>query len=126
MNTYSWIPQRTYTSANVLSTAEFRQQAVTALPRRESLQVAGKLAPGWTMTRALNIIVEPAEDGSFIVSDDVLLVYGHGPNMKSALQDYQTSLIEYYEIIERSAKDHAPSASLLQLVKKYIARDESE
>jgi hypothetical protein len=49
------------------------------------------------------IRVEHAE-GEFVVSDDVLLMYGHGQSLNEALEDYGATLLDYYELlIEREA-----------------------
>lgn len=42
----------------------------------------------------------------YIVSDNVFLVYGHGETIHAALTDYATSLLEYYDILQKHSKEN--------------------
>jgi hypothetical protein len=38
-------------------------------------------------------------EGEFVVSDDLLLMYGHGQSLDEALEDYGATLLDYYELL---------------------------
>jgi hypothetical protein len=48
-----------------------------------------------------SLAIEQDEDGTWIVSDDVLLVYGDGATIIEAIHDYATSLGEWLWLVER-------------------------
>jgi hypothetical protein len=91
-------------------------------PIKETQLLAGEIAPGWSIRNPLTIHVEPDEDGSFIVTDDELALYGVGASKEAAIADYAVSLVEYYEIVEAAATDHPPSIALLNRLGRYITR----
>lgn len=60
----------------------------------------GQIAPGWWLVQPLSVTIEHGGDGTYIVSDDLFLVYGVGDSLLEAMQDYVVSLIEYYQLLE--------------------------
>jgi hypothetical protein len=46
----------------------------------------------------------------YIVSDNVFLVYGQGETIHIAMADYATSLLEYYEILQKHGKANDANA----------------
>lgn len=55
------------------------------------------------------------------MSDALFSVYGDGDTEASARQDYVTSLIEYYQLIEGRAHDVFTQA-LFQKLQRYLRR----
>ena|ERR1700690_4597234 len=51
----------------------------------------------------IRINIELDEDNTFVVSDDIFLVYGNGNNELDAINDYVSSLIEFYKLLEKNA-----------------------
>lgn len=52
----------------------------------------------------LRIVVErDGLDGPFCVTDNKTLVYGDGPTVPAAIQDYATCLLEYADILAEAA-----------------------
>ena len=39
------------------------------------------------------------EDQEYIVGDRLFVMYGHGPSLNAALEDYSATLLEYYDIL---------------------------
>jgi hypothetical protein len=53
----------------------------------------------------VTLLFERDDDGTYIVSDDVTVVYGVGDTPQAALGDYAVSMSEYFEILaEYNAK----------------------
>ncbi len=46
--------------------------------------------------------VRREEDGSYLVSEDQFNLYGTGPTLAGAIQDYQDMLIEHYQDLAAS------------------------
>jgi hypothetical protein len=65
-------------------------------------QLWGPVAPGWRIEHPLELAVERDDDGSFIVSDELFFLYGHGRSWDDARQDYVSVLLEYRELMGRS------------------------
>lgn len=65
---------------------------------------AGPIAPGWELAQFLPVELERDEDGTYIASDAMLLIYGSGESWREALEDYISALIEYYQLVEEGAE----------------------
>jgi len=105
----------TWHSASVLSAPWGQTTRYTTLE--------GDIGPGWKLIRPLPIKIEQDEDGYYVVSDDLFLVYGEAATLEEAEQDYIVSLRDYYQIIAtRAAEGHAPTQKLLQQLETYLQR----
>ncbi len=82
------------------------------------LFLKGNIAPGWEMREQFPIVMEQDEDKSFIVSDSLFAVYGVADTQQDAIDDFVTSLIEYYEIL--AAHTDPPSQAQLQQLRFYV------
>jgi hypothetical protein len=69
-------------------------------------------------------MIEQDDDGSYIASDDLFAVYGTGDTASNAWQDYVVSLMDYYELVYRQAKDNAATCALLLHLQNYIHRND--
>lgn len=56
-------------------------------------------APDWQLVEPLQIVHEQDEDGCYVVSDGISVVYGVGDTLFEAQQDYLVSLIEYCQLL---------------------------
>jgi hypothetical protein len=69
----------------------------------------------------LLVRLEKNEDGSFVVSDEVFVVYGVGDTEREALQDYLVSLVDYYELLaERAIEDDPETQALFLRLQSYF------
>lgn len=84
--------------------------------------LSGVVAPGWVIRRPMKIWIERDEAGDYVATHEQLSIYGEGKDWSAAIDDYVSSLIEYYELIEREARDHQPSAYYLRRIQHYIAK----
>jgi hypothetical protein len=82
----------------------------------------GKIASNWEVTKPLLVKIEQEEDGSYLVSEDVFAVYGVGETSYSALQDYITSLIEYYNLLSVRAEKNVPTQTLFRCLQHYLRK----
>lgn len=80
----------------------------------------GQISNDLFITQPFQINFERDDDGTHVVSDDLFLVYGSGDNQNSALQDYVSSLIEFYEILKKSAPANKFDKGQLTILEKYI------
>ncbi len=97
--------------------------AVTA-PQKEMRFLAGDVLHGWRMVQSLPVSIQWEPDGSFMVSDDVFLVYGVGDTRDAALHDYSVVLTEYYELVEAGAHYNPHYQAELQTLHIYIQRQD--
>lgn len=67
----------------------------------------GEIAEGWVACELLEISIEKDEVGFYVASDNVFDVYGEGETRDQAIEDYITSLIDYYELLEHDVKEGA-------------------
>ena len=105
-------------------TVDSRRLSPTDQRRLPLAALRGRFAPqGVTFLQPLNVFVEQEEaDGTFIISDDVFLVFGEGETLEAALRDYLVSLVEDYQLILKHAF-HKPNAPLIGLYQRYIQLD---
>ena len=77
------------------------------------------IAPGWQMCQILWLNIE-IEGDTFIVSDDLFAVYGTGETSEQALQDYITSIIEYYRLLKGRAERNTETRKLFNYLRSYL------
>lgn len=84
----------------------------------------GVISPGWEIVRPITLFLEmdqdDDEDDTFIVSDDVFGRYGAGDTIRAARDDYVDTLIGYYQIIERQAREYPANVPILNRLREYI------
>jgi len=78
-------------------------RVVSQLPRLQA-NFFGNITPEWIFVRPFPVYFELDEDRTYIVSDEIFLVYGNGENRSEAIDDYISSLIEFYKILEEGSK----------------------
>lgn len=61
------------------------------------------------------------DDDYYIVSDDVFLVYGDGDTREAAMQDYLSSLIEFYEIVKDKSETNVFEHKVFELLQSLIS-----
>ena len=96
------------------------QADVSGVSSALSSYLFGRIAEGWELVQLLPVSSE--WDGDlYIMSDALFSVYGDGDTNAAAQQDYVTSLIEYYQLLEDRA-DNVFTRALLQKLKRYLRR----
>lgn len=65
----------------------------------------GEISKELIVVQWLLLNIEQDEDQSYVVSDEIFLVYGSGNNQSDAIKDYIASLIEFYNILKASKTD---------------------
>ncbi len=89
--------------------------------QHQLVELRGEIVPGWTLIKPLPIEVERDEDNSYIVSDNIFMVYGEGERPEDAQKDYIKSLIEYYSIVkEQAVADSHATQQLLRHLGSYL------
>jgi len=78
------------------------------------------LAPGWLAHRDLPLKLRRDLGGSWIVAEDVFLVYGVGETPEEALRDYLASLVEYYHLVETGAQQDEHDKRELDRLRGYL------
>lgn len=87
------------------------------------IYLMGPLLPGWSVEQPLAIDVQIDEDGSFVVSDDVFLMYGVGATLEEAQHDHAVALIEYYTLTRDDALRNGPTRSMFRYLQRYLRPD---
>ena len=94
---------------------------ISGLFTDEPFCLEGLIAPHWELVRPLEVRLEADEEGSFVVSDDLFLVYGEGATRLDAIKDYMESLIDYYQLMEvRAVKADAPTQAAFRKLQAYL------
>jgi hypothetical protein len=86
-------------------------------PKPREVYLIGKLEPGWKITKPLLLTIDEDPNGIYI-SDSEFHVYGYGKTKSEALEDYDKSLIEYYQIL--TGKDDVPTQALLSRLQSFL------
>jgi hypothetical protein len=90
------------------------------------LDLVGELAAGWQLVQSLQVILEQDTDGSFLVSDDVFLVYGVGDTAAEALHDYYVSLMEYYEFLSTRLESNPHNQNPFRHLRLYLRKTDRD
>lgn len=98
---------------NVARASTYRVRGLTVFP--------GNLREGWQLITPLELTLD-IEDGNYILSDDVFLVYGVGATIGEAFEDYILSLIELCQLTEASAEQNPHDRPLLARLRRYLKR----
>ena len=81
--------------------------------------LSGRVSPRVYFKEPLEININN-EDGYYIVSDAIFLVYGEGKTIQTAMDDYVSSLVEFYEIVKDESLNNKFEAGQLKLLDLYI------
>jgi hypothetical protein len=110
-------------TVRVRETVRVRDQYVSLL-QSQSIQpyLFGQIAPDWQIVQPMPIDIEKDEDGSYIVSDALFLVFGVGDTKDMALQDYISSLIEYYDLVLEGTESNSLDLDQSMHLKTYIQK----
>lgn len=85
------------------------------------LKISGEIANGWEIIRPLLTTLEQDEDGFFVLSEDLFLMYGEGKTTIEAKEDYIEALIDYYQLIDSRAREgDSFSQTILQNLQQYL------
>ena len=88
--------------------------------------LVGKISDDLVVIQFLPLTIEQDDNESYIVSDDMFLVYGDGGTRADALKDYEGSLAKYFQIVEKSAETNKFDKALLGQLQSYIQRRGSD
>jgi hypothetical protein len=78
---------------------------------------------GWKLVRPVKLTIEVDEDGTHIASDEEFAQYGEGSSIDRAIDDYVSSLLEYYEVLEARATNHKATAELLRRLRSVVTKN---
>ena len=101
---------------------DIRVRTASASPGPQMLALLGRIGRDWWIWQPLVVTAERDTDGRYVVSDDRFLVYGAGATGADALDDYITSLTEYYALVEAGARENPYDCAELQRLSAVIVR----
>jgi hypothetical protein len=104
---------------SVLRTIQF-EHAIASPLGRESFNLQGPLNEHWLIVQPLPVNIERESAGWIILSDDIFLVYGDGPTIEAAWEDYRSSLAEYCEMVRGDAPRRWENMQQYQHLLNYI------
>lgn len=87
--------------------------------------VYGEIIEGWEIQKLLDITIELDEEGYYIASENKFNVYGEGKTRDEAIEDYVTSLADFYELLEHDVYERGANIStknLFSFLQEYIRR----
>jgi hypothetical protein len=87
----------------------------------------GEISPDWKFIEPFTVNIVLDEDGSYVISDDIFLNYGCGDNISNAINDFISSLKEFYMILQEGARtnpfDQVQFSHLQKYLQFNVARD---
>lgn len=89
-------------------------------PSSYDIYLYGRISENLEIISPLQVTMEQQEDTSFVVADDIFLVYGTGDQRESAMKEYANSLWEYYALVSASAESDPFDRLLLEKLNQYI------
>jgi len=100
----------------------FRNARVAPAPKFPPVTtyLVGNISSEFVVIQPLPINIEQDDSQSYVVSDDIFLVYGDGSNRLDAIEDYANSLIEFYSLVEKNATNNQFDEKLFLRLKTYI------
>ena len=111
-------------SATAARTAASSRYARAVLARTSTVsfpsQVAlvGEISDQFRLVHPIAVNIEHDDEGKIIVSDDVFHMYGEGVTRQLALEDYVSSLAEYYDLLK--SQEDASSVDLFLYLQSYL------
>ncbi|MCZ7569917.1 MAG: hypothetical protein M5U01_15220 [Ardenticatenaceae bacterium] len=113
-----WLPRNPRWAEQVSSPAPWPESELSV---SQTVLLPGPIAPGWNLVQLLAVALEQDDDGYYIASDDLFVVYGEGETQTDALQDYIVSLIEYYQLLAaEAAPDNPPVLAQFHHLRRYL------
>lgn len=82
--------------------------------------LVGRIHPDLFIVEPLQINIEQEEDETYVVSDDLFLIYGSGKDQADAMKDYVLSLVEFYQLVEKNASSNPFDKKLLTHLQTHI------
>jgi len=94
--------------------------------RRSLIQQAENYVAALDRAIARHLAPTVDRDGdNYLVTDEVIPLYGVGPTVEEAMEDYRSALVEYYETLEESADRLAERLrEQLELLRQVFAPQE--
>lgn len=111
-------------SATATRTAASSRYARTVLARTSTVnfpsQIAlvGEISERFRLVHPIAVNIEHDDAGKIVVSDDVFYMYGEGVTRQLAVEDYVSSLAEYYDLLK--SQEDAPSIDLFLYLQRYL------
>lgn len=119
VNTFAFRP------AFGLSPASQRVKVPVASASSVSIQhvdLVGAILPDFRVRHTFPVSLVRDDDGSYIASDPVFLVYGTGSTPFEAIDDFVVALKEYYDIVAEQAADNPEDSKLLAQLNVHFQR----
>lgn len=80
----------------------------------------GPIAQDWILVQPLELTIEQEEDESYLVSEDIFLLYGTGNTLAEALFDYSNALIEYHQLLAQRGEANPLDLPILDRVRFFL------
>lgn len=74
----------------------------------------------WEILQPLTLQIEMDEDGTIILSDDVLNTHGDGDTPEAAMAMWWESVTTYYRLLMEGAHENNANARQLEYIQQYI------
>jgi len=100
--------------------ARSRRAQTTQVSSDIQAYLIGQISDDLAVIQPIQINIERDEDQTYVVSDDLFLVYGNGEVQAKAIHDYVASLIEFYRILEKSAATNKFDQEQFANIQAYI------
>lgn len=82
--------------------------------------ITGYIRPSWLLIKPLLGITERDQAGFYLISNEPLGLYAVGINQKEAFEDFKTSVVNNYQLLEASAGNDSDLQALLWEYQQYL------
>lgn len=98
------------------------RQNIFPIPKVNFVQIylVGEIPGNLVVLQPLQVNIEQDEDGAYVASDDLFLVYGDGDDRYSAIKDYALSLVEFYRLLEKGSATNIFDKKLFDYLQTYL------
>ena len=87
-----------------------------SLSAMTTTELSGRISGTLVWTKPMRVVIEQAENGDYIISDDVLLVWGTGHAQEEAIEDYLRSIAEFYTLTMADDEQGLPKETVKHLI----------
>ncbi len=77
---------------------------------------------GRELVEPVSVTVSPAERGTIVVEERTTGIFGSGPRLSAAIEDFRAALSEHLDVLERSSALSADLSEHLEFLRRHLRR----
>jgi hypothetical protein len=90
------------------------------LVREGPIVISGHIYPGWLLVKPLIGIIKRDQAGHYFINNEQLGLCGVGATPEETLENFKSSLISNYQLLQANAKDDPDVQALFREYQRYL------